>query len=292
VYVPRAPDQDARVPGYDLHTHTVHSDGTTTVEENVRAAVDLGLDGLGVTDHDTTAPFDEAFSAADGTGLEIVPGTEFSAEEDGSSVHVLGYWVSPDDGPLQQEMDRLRNERYRRAEEIVAKFQGLGIDVAFDRVREIAGEAPIGRPHIAKAVLETGAVATTREVFDRYLADGGPAYVPKYAVDPVRAVELIRGAGGVAVVAHPGLYGARNQDEPGLSDATIEAMVAAGMAGIEADHPDHTPEHRDHYRDLARALGLVVTAGSDFHGERKDLRLGEATTPREALEVLRERRGG
>lgn len=280
------------MPGYDLHSHTLMSDGTTTIEENVAAAVALGLEGLGVTDHDTTEPFERAFAAAEGTGLEIIPGTEFSAEQDGSSVHVLGYWISADDEPLQAEMDRLRNERFRRAEEIVAKFNGLGIDVSFARVQELAGEAPIGRPHIAKAVIETGAVSDMQEVFDRYLADGGPANVPKYAVDPVRAVELIRGAGGVAVLAHPALYSARSRDDGtrGIEDEVIEAMTAAGMAGIEAHHPAHTDEERRRYADLARALGLVVTAGSDFHGEAKDLRLGEVTTSRDDVETLRSRR--
>lgn len=277
--------------GYDLHTHSLYSDGTTTIEANVRLAIDLGLEGLGVTDHDTSAPFDDAFAAADGTGLDIVPGTEFSAELDSQSVHVLGYWIDPADAPLQAEMDRLRNERLRRAEEIVAKFNAapIGIPVAMTRVRELAGEAPIGRPHIARAVVETGAVATLQEVFDHYLADGGPAYVPKYAVDPVRAVELLVGAGGVAVLAHPGLFGAREVTSPGLPDEVVEQMVAAGMAGIEADHPDHTDEHRRRYRDLAVALDLVVTAGSDYHGERKDNVLGQAVTPRETVEALRER---
>lgn len=279
------------MPGYDLHTHTTHSDGTTSVQHNVQLAVEAGLTGLGVTDHDTTAPYDEAFAAADGTGLVIVPGVEFSAELDGSSVHVLGYWIDPDDQPLQTEMDRLRNERARRAEQIVEKFHGLDVPVSIDRVRALAGEAPIGRPHIARAVVETGVVDSMQEVFDVYLADDGPAYVPKYAVDPVRAVELLTGAGGVAVVAHPGLFGARNQDEPGLPDATIEAMAAAGMAGIEADHPDHNDENRAHYRDLATALDLVVTAGSDFHGAAKDLQLGQATTPDRALAALEARRG-
>lgn len=279
--------------GYDLHTHTDLSDGTTTIEQNVLAAVALGLEGLGVTDHDTVEPFERATAAADGTGLEIVPGVEFSAEHEGLSVHVLGYWVSPDDEPLRDEMDRLRNERHRRAQEIVAKFGALGIEVDFARVEELAGGAPIGRPHIAKAVVETGAVATTQEVFDEWLADGGPAYVQKYAVGPVRAVELIRGAGGVAVVAHPGLYAATTSNDGGpvsLDTAILEAMVAAGMAGIEADHPHHTDEQRRHFREFAGRHDLVLTAGSDFHGEAKDVRLGEATTPRETVEILRSRR--
>jgi predicted metal-dependent phosphoesterase TrpH len=275
------------VGGYDLHSHTVLSDGTTTPEENVRMALELGLEGLGVTDHDTTAPIARALAAADGTGLEIVPGTEFSAELAESSVHVLGYWVDPTDVPLQTEMDRLRNERSRRAQQIVERFNALEIPITFARVQELAGEAPIGRPHIAKAVVELGAAEEIREVFDRWLHDGGPANVPKYAVDPVRAVELLVGAGGVAVVAHPGLYG---RGDAGLDAETIEAMVAAGMAGIEADHPDHDDDIRALYRDLAVAHGLVVTAGSDFHGERKALALGEATTPRERLEQLRQRR--
>lgn len=279
--------------GYDLHTHTDLSDGTTTIEQNVLAAIALGLEGLGVTDHDTVEPFERAMAAADGTDLEIVPGVEFSAEHEGSSVHVLGYWVSPDDEPLRDEMDRLRNERHRRAQEIVAKFIALGIEVDFARVEELAGGAPIGRPHIAKAVVETGAVATTQEVFDEWLADGGPAYVQKYAVGPVRAVELIRGAGGVAVVAHPGLYAASRAPGDGpvsLDAGVLEAMVAAGMAGIEADHPHHTDDQRRYFRDFARRHDLVLTAGSDFHGEAKDVRLGEATTPRAAIEILRSRR--
>jgi 3',5'-nucleoside bisphosphate phosphatase len=277
------------VAGYDLHTHTIFSDGTTTPEENVEAALALGLEGLGVTDHDTTAPFARALAAADGRDLELVLGTEFSAELGGSSVHVLGYWIDPGYGPLEDELDRLRNEREHRARAIVARFRALGVDVSFERVAELAGNAPIGRPHIAQAVVDVGAAGDLREVFDTWLADGGPAYVEKHAVTPVRAVELLVASGGVAVLAHPGLFGARD-GVGGIDDEVVEAMAGAGLAGVEADHPDHTDEQRQRYRDLARALRLEVTAGSDFHGDAKTNRLGAAVTARAVVERLRSRR--
>ncbi len=272
--------------GFDLHTHSTFSDGTTTIGQNVRDALELGLAGLGVTDHDTTEPFVEAMAAAEATSLEIVPGTEFSAELEGLSVHVLGYWIDPQFGPLVDELRRLRDERTERARLIVERFVELGIDVRFDRVREIAGDAPIGRPHLAQAVVETGAVSSTREVFDRYLADGGPAYVEKHAVTPVRAVELLIAAGGVAVLAHPGLHGERAVGD-GIDDEAVEELAAAGLAGLEADHPDHTDQQRRHYRDLARGLGLEVTGGSDYHGDAKQNRLGAAVTSAEVVDRLR-----
>lgn len=275
------------MPGFDLHTHSTFSDGVTSIEDNVAQAAALGLEGLGITDHDTTAPFERARAAADEVGIEVVLGTEFSAEEGGLSVHVLGYWIDPGFAPLSDELDRLRDERTDRARRIVARFRDeLDVPVTFERVRELAGDAPIGRPHIAAAVVEVGAAASTAEVFDRYLGDGGPAYVEKHAVSPERAVELLVAAGGVAVLAHPGLYGDRSGTE-GLPDEVVERMVAAGLAGVEADHPDHTDEHRRRYRDLAVALGLEVTAGSDHHGKGEEDRLGRATTPREVVERLR-----
>jgi len=294
----RRPTKDARLPGFDLHTHTSFSDGTTTPAQNVKDAVALGLDGLGITDHDTTEPYEAARAAADGTGLELVLGTEFSAELAGHSVHVLGYWIDPGYGPLVDELDRLRNEREHRARAIVAKFNDLGVDVAFARVQELAGAAPIGRPHIAQAVVETGAAPDIRAVFDTWLADGGPAYVEKHAVTPERAVELLVAAGGVAVLAHPGLFGMRGEPGtgdadtsraagPGIDDEVVERMAAAGLAGIEADHPDHTDSHRTRYRDLAAVLGLEITAGSDYHGAGKDNQLGCATTDRAVVERLR-----
>jgi len=247
-----------------------------------------GLEGLGITDHDTTEPFRLATEVAGRLGLDVLLGTEFSAEERGVSVHVLGYGVDPDDAMLSAELDRLRGERADRAGAIVAKLQALGIAVRLERVTELADGAPIGRPHLAAAVVEAGGASSVQQVFDRYLADGGPAYVPKHAVSPERAVALLTDAGGVAVLAHPGLHGARTGGD-GVPVEVIERMVAAGLAGIEVDHPDHRDEQRRRYRDLAAGLGLLVTGGSDHHGTSGRDRIGAATTPRQVVEALRAR---
>lgn len=276
------------MPGIDLHTHSNRSDGTFEPAEVVRRAAELGLDVVALTDHDTTEGLAEALAAGAELGIEVVPGVELSAEHDGTSVHVLAYWPDVTDAELQAELSRLRDERFRRGELIVDKLRELGLPVSFERVREIAGGGNIVRPHIAQAMVEAGIVETEREAFDRYLADGKPAHVPKHALDPVDAVGLILRAGGVCVLAHPGMWG----DQSSVPEELIERMAAAGMQGLEVDHADHTPEQREHYRRLAERLGLVPTGGSDCHGERYDpIRLGSPTCDPVAYAELRRRSG-
>jgi len=268
---------------YDLHTHTVHSDGTTQPEDNVSLAKEIGLAGLALTDHDTVSGWTPMRAACARHGLVFIPGIELSTERDGRSVHLLGYWVDPQDAALTDECDRLRNERSRRAEDICVRLDALGVGVDVARVRAFAGGAPIGRPHIASAMIEAGHVPDIQTAFDDYLADGGPAYVPKYAVDPVRGLRLLTAAGGVAVLAHPGV------SEDGGSPVTadlLDELAAAGLAGVEVDHPAHEPDVAGRWRGLAAAHDLLVTGGSDFHGERKDLRVGERTTTADTLERL------
>jgi predicted metal-dependent phosphoesterase TrpH len=271
---------------FDLHTHSTFSDGTQTPTENVRMALDRGLSGIAVTDHDTTEGLAEAVSAADGTGLAIVPGIEFSAEYEGASLHVLAYWVDPDDGPLRQELKRLTDTRFRRGELMVEKLQELGYDISFERVRAIAGDDLIARPHLAQAMVEAGIVAEEKEAFDRFISDGGIAYVPKHALHPLDALRLIRGAGGVCVLAHPGMW----KGEGSVPDVLIESMAEGGMAGLEVDHPDHDEAQRAHYGELASRLGLVPTGSSDCHGARYGFRLGANTTPVELVDELHRRR--
>jgi predicted metal-dependent phosphoesterase TrpH len=273
------------MPGIDLHTHSVESDGTNTVAENVALAIERRLEGIAITDHDTTAGFAEAATAAEGTDLEIVPGIEFSAEHDGASLHVLAYWVDPTAPALVEELKRLTDTRFRRGELMVEKLRELGYDISFDRVHAIAGDDLIARPHIAQAMVEAGIVSEEREAFDRFISDGGIAYVPKHALAPLDALRLIRDAGGVCVLAHPAMW----KGNGSVPDELIEQMAAGGMAGLEVDHPDHDEEHRRHYGELAASLGLVATGASDCHGARYDYRLGQETTPRELVEELRRR---
>ncbi len=271
---------------FDLHTHSVRSDGHHTPREVVGLAQAAGLAGVALTDHDTGDGLAEALSAGEELGLEVVPGTEFSAETEGRSLHVLAYWHDHTAPELSAELERLRTSRSDRARRMVELFNTLGVPITFERVVELAAGAPIGRPHLAQAVVEVGACRDEREVFDRYLADGGLADAPKHAVDPVRAVELLRGAGGVVVLAHPALFGSRGGDEE-VPVATLEAMVDAGLAGVEARHPAHDRRAVDRWTALAARYGLEVTAGSDHHGGERATPVGAAVTGRPTLERLR-----
>jgi len=275
---------------FDLHTHSTHSDGTTSPGENAALAAGAGLSGFALTDHDTLAGWDEARDACARHGLDFVPGIELSTEDDGASVHVLGYWVDPDDPDLAAENARLRVSRSDRAGQILARLAELGVVVDPAAVRAIAGTAPIGRPHIAQAMVEAGVVASLDAAFDQYLADGGPAWVVKHAVSPEDGVRLIRGAGGVAVLAHPGGHDDGAVQVGGASLELVDRLVGAGLAGLEAEHAGHAPGTVSYWRRVAADRGLVVTGSSDFHGSRKGVRLGASTTSGEAVDVLRGRR--
>ena len=274
-----------RMTRIDLHTHSTHSDGTFGPAELVRLAAERDLDVVALTDHDTTDGLPEALATGLEVGVEVVPGVEFSAEYLGTSVHILCYWMDAEDPALQLELRRLRDDRYRRGELMVEKLRALGLPIAFERVREIAGDATIVRPHIAQAMVEAGIVETERDAFERYIGDGGPAHVAKHALDPIDAVALIDAAGGVCAIAHPGMWG----DQSSVPDELIERMAAAGMRGLEVDHPDHTPEDRARYRALADRLGLIATGGSDCHGSRYDpVRLGSSLCDPRAFVALRD----
>jgi 3',5'-nucleoside bisphosphate phosphatase len=273
--------------GYDLHTHSNRSDGTLRPAEVMVLAAQRDLAGVALTDHDTFDGLEEAATAASELGLDFVPGIEFSAEYDGASLHILGYWVEPGDAAIEAELLRLTATRFRRGEMIVEKLHELGFDVSIERVRELAGGDAIARPHIAEAMVEAGIVADEKEAFDRYISDDGAAYVPKHALQPTDALRLIGGAGGACVLAHPGMW----RGSETVPDELIEEMAAGGMVGLEVRHPDHDEVMRAKYAAIAERLGLVATAASDCHGERYGFRMGTERTDDETFAELKWRAG-
>jgi 3',5'-nucleoside bisphosphate phosphatase len=273
------------MPGYDLHSHSDRSDGTLRPADVMVLASQRDLAGVALTDHDTFEGLQEAAATADRIGLDFVPGIEFSAEYEGASLHILGYWVDPDDAAIEAELLRLTATRFRRGEMIVEKLRELGFDVSLDRVLELAGGEAIARPHIAQAMVEAGIVVDEKEAFDRYISDDGLAYVPKHALQPMQVLRLIDDAGGVCVLAHPGMW--RGNDA--VPDELIEQMAANGMVGLEVRHPDHDDHMRTRYAAIADRLQLVATSASDCHGERYGFRMGEERTDADTFEELRRR---
>ncbi|GAA4089882.1 PHP domain-containing protein [Actinomadura miaoliensis] len=266
----------------DLHCHSDASDGTRPPAEVVRRARAAGVDVLALTDHDTVAGWDDG-AAALPPGMTLVPGVELSCRQDGASLHLLGYLFDPSAPDLAAELARIRADRVIRARTMVERLRGLGVDVTWERVRELARGEAVGRPHVARAMVEAGAVRTLDEAFTPdWIGAGGRAYADRYALDPARAVRLIRGAGGATVLAHPR---ARRRGYV-FGDAVVERLAEAGLAGIEADHPDHDASDRARLRDLASALGLFVTGSSDDHGAATGDRIGCETTSAAAYAAL------
>jgi predicted metal-dependent phosphoesterase TrpH len=271
------------MPGFDLHTHSTFSDGTLDPEQVVELAAGRDLAGIALTDHDTTEGVERARKAATATGLKVLLGCELSAEQDGGPIHVLGYGFDPAEPVFAARRAWIRDGRVGRARRMVERLRALGADVDLDRVLELAGSGSVGRPHVARAMVEAGVVADVGSAFTpEWIGTGGRAYVAKDAVGPVEAVELIRGAGGVAVLAHPSLHaGAGAVPEP-----VLRAMAAAGLDGLEVDHPDQAAAERTRLRALAGELGLEVTGASDCHGALYGYRLGVERTPDATVERL------
>jgi len=268
--------------GYDLHTHSTCSDGTMDPADVARLAVERGVTGIALTDHDTTAGLDRAREASRGD-LVVLAGCELSAEHAGQPVHVLGIGFDPGEPVFASARREILSARVRRAERTVERLRELGADVPIERVWELAGEGAVGRPHIAEAMIEAGVVNTIDQAFSMdWIGTGGRAYVEKEAVTPVRAVELIRGAGGAAVLAHPAVHAGALE----VRESLVREMAAAGLAAIEIDHPEQPPAARAHWRAVADELGLATTGGSDDHGRRSGYRLGCCLTAEATVAAL------
>lgn len=255
----------------DLHSHTVVSDGTLTPTALVELAARKGLAALAITDHDHLGALDEARAAGERLGVEIVPGVELSVSHEAGDVHLLGYLLDPDEPRLIARLAEFRATRAVRGRLIVEKLQALGVEITHEDVARAAGPqaGSIGRPHVARALVEKRIVASVSEAFEKWLGDDRPAFVPKAKIGAAEAIALVHGAGGVAVLAHPGLL------PPEWKGKLVRELAALGLDGIEVVHSRHSSEERRRLAALADELGLVATGGSDFHGENKpDVDLG------------------
>ncbi len=266
----------------DLHSHSTASDGTDPPAEVMRRARVAGLDVIALTDHDTLAGHDEAREALP-DGLTLVGGMEMSCSLGDRSVHMLAFLTDPADQDLAAELQAITTDRLRRGRAMVDRLRDLAAEVSWEQVTAIAAGGVVGRPHIARAMVATGIIERPEQAFTaEWLGEGGRAYVTRYAPDPARAIALIRAAGGVAVLAHPGTQ----SRDAWIPDEVIAGLAEAGLAGVEVAHSDHNPAERNRLAGLAHDLGLIRTGGSDDHGSLSGHRLGSETTEPAEFERL------
>ncbi len=265
----------------DLHIHSNFSDGLLSPEEIVRKARDSGLSAISITDHDIVDGIDSAIAEGEKLGIKVIPGIEFTTDLPDTEIHILGYFIDYKAKWLKELLLKIREDRVNRIYKTADKLKALGIDIAAKDVLALAEKGSVGRPHVARILVEKGAVKSVQEAFNKYLNCGAPAYVPHFRLTPVEAVKTIVKAGGIAVYAHPAVSD---------KDDMIPELVAAGLGGIEVYYGKHSDAQVKHYRSLAKKYGLLMTGGSDFHGlgTMRDVSLGVARLPDDCISKLEE----
>lgn len=270
--------------GYDLHVHTTASDGLNTPQEIIAAAAAIGLEGIAITDHDTLDGLAAAedYISANRVRIDFIPGVELNTDYGEDEVHILGYFIDYLHGDLAARLLEIRQARLSRAEKMVARLQDQGIDIPFAQVKKLAAGGLVGRPHVARALIQGGWVKSEEEAFDRYIGRGQPAYVPRYKFKPEEAIDLVKKAGGIAVLAHPGLI---------KDKAIILEVIAMGIEGLEVFYPEHSPEQVAELSLLADTCRLLKTGGSDYHGPGSSAsrnRLGLSAISSEMMRLIRD----
>ena len=250
----------------DLHIHTSASDGTYSPKAIVGLAHKQKLKAIAITDHDTIEGNAEAAREGKKIGLEVIPGVEISVEWDNSSIHILGYYIDRTEKGLSSELNNLIRYREERNPKIIEKLNSLGIDISYDEVKIAAGEGTIGRPHFARILIEKRYVKNDNEAFKKYLQRGAPAYVDKKRLSPEEGIQLIKEAGGIAVLAHPFMIDSIGENE---MEELILKLKQMGIGGIEVLYPTHTVQQTLQLKTIAEKYNLLITGGSDFHGKQK-----------------------
>jgi hypothetical protein len=272
----------------DLHTHTTYSDGSYTPTELIEYAIQKHLSAAAITDHDTTDGVAEAIKAAEGSGLEVIPGIEISSMYDRLEIHIVGLFIDYQSKPLAERLAALRSSRVDRNRLMVQRLNALGLDLSYEEVAAFANGTVITRAHFAGLMLKKGYISSVNEAFERYIGDRCSAYVPRELPDYTTAVELIHSAGGIAVLAHPLLYKINTK---GLENM-IATLAKSGISGIEAYYSTHSPADTKYIKRLAAENRLLLSGGSDFHGSNKprlDLGTGYGSlaVPYELLDKLK-----
>lgn len=257
----------------DLHLHTCNSDGSYTPRELMEAAREKGFAAVSITDHDTVSAIDEAIEISREMEIDLLPGVELSCVlDDGQEIHILGYMFDHKNPELVETLDKVRTSRYERAKNIVAKLNELGIGITLEQVEQVAKQSQcLGRLHIAKTMLDNGWVKYLGEAFIKYIGNDGPAFYPKYKLSPKEGIDIIRNAGGIAVLAHPKFLD---------MDAILPILKDAGLGGLEVFYTGQTDEETERSYDMALKYDLLMTGGSDCHGtNKKDILIGRIKLP-------------
>jgi len=265
----------------DLHTHTTHSDGSSSPEELIKKASKAGIDVISITDHDNIKGFKEAFEKGKELGVEVIPGVEISSEISNREIHILGYFFDPDNLELERYLNFFREERIKRAGRIVNKLMNLGFEIYLDDVLKKAGHSSVGRPHIAQVMLERGIVSSYYEAFNKYIGNGLPAYEKKVHFSPESAFRIINDAGGLSFIAHPG----------NIPENLLKELIDSGMDGIEVTHPSHSRMQQKFYRGIVNSYFLLECGGSDYHGGKRedDNNFGQYFTNTSSVDAMRKR---
>ena len=266
----------------DLHMHSTFSDGVLTPGELVRKAAENELETISITDHDSVDGIEEAICIGKECNVTVIPGIELSASINGREIHMIGYFFDKGNQNLLGTIKGLREQRLIRAERIVDKLNKMNIPLKIDSVLKMAGAGSVGRPHIARALMEEGLVDSYMHVFSKFIGDNGPAYEKKAEVMPEKVIDMIANAGGLSILAHPGRS---------VSEKEILSLIQTGIDGIEVIHPSHTPELVQYYRAIVNQYYLVESGGSDYHGGLRgdDHNFGQVFVPRESVDHMRSR---
>ncbi|MFW5985205.1 MAG: PHP domain-containing protein [Halanaerobiaceae bacterium] len=269
----------------DLHVHSTFSDGSLSPKELVDLSNKQGLKTIGLTDHDTVDGLKQGIKYGKKHDIEVIPGIEFSTFRNQEEIHILGYYIDYEDQNLLARVDEIYTARQERGRKMVKLLREQGIDLSLEDVKETADDY-LGRPHIARAMVKKGYITEMGEAFtEQYIGNGGQAYVPKYKMEPEVAIKLISQVGGIPVLAHPAFI---NHGSP-LQEEYISELQDQGLQGLEVYHSKHDPETSNYYREVAHRLDLLITGGSDFHGENApDIMLGDITISEKKVEKLRQ----